>query len=242
MERILHSDLEKSRPRVLVVDDEPSLLRLVQHLLGQRDFEVIPVSNPSEAMTYLQAGGIDAVIVDAVMPIMNGYDFTKYLRRHPLFAALPILMLSRKRERADVEKALEAGVSDYLMKPVDPELLTEKLNLSLKRSGVDTTVYELSLAESTAGAIVPLDVSIIGISETGVSLKGAIDFPAESPLPLMSPLFERIGIQQPVCRVVSSERLESSGYKIKVKFVGASEDDLRKIRAYVHREAIKRKK
>lgn len=242
MEPITRADPEKALPRILVVDDEPSLLRLMNHVLSRYDFEVITVTNAAEAMTYLESGGVDAVIVDAVMPVTDGYALTRGLRQHPVFAALPILMLSRKRERKDVERALQAGVSDYLVKPLDPELLVEKLNLSLKKSGFERAVYELHYAEGVFEGQVHWMTSIVSLSETGVTLHSSVDFPPDYPIRFTSSLFREIGITVPVCRVVDGGERVDGGYRIQVKFVGISEDDLQKIRSFIHREATKRKK
>src|SRR6185312_14457496 len=85
-----------------------------------------------DALRLLSQKKFDLVITDAMMPKMTGLDLVRTIRRNPSFQHLPILMLTRKSDRSDVQKALEAGITDYVLKPIDEHLLLDKVTLSLK--------------------------------------------------------------------------------------------------------------
>jgi len=115
--------------RVLVVDDEPAILALLVQMLTRSRCTVTTAESANQAHTLLESGTaqFDCIITDAVMPGVSGYDFVTRLRKDPRFRELPVLMLTRKRHRKDVKLAVEAGVTDYVLKPIDEALLLEKL-------------------------------------------------------------------------------------------------------------------
>jgi DNA-binding response OmpR family regulator len=135
------ADKDKAEPapptRVLVVDDEPAILQFLNVLLTRSGCKVTMAESAVEARKMLDQDpkGFDCVITDAIMPEVTGYDFVTALRSDPKFVALPILMLTRKRHRKDVKLAVEAGVTDYVLKPIDDALLLEKLKICVAKRG-----------------------------------------------------------------------------------------------------------
>jgi DNA-binding response OmpR family regulator len=128
----------KPASRLLVVDDEPAVLEFLRALLSRSRYEVTTAESASEARRILdrETQAFDCVITDAIMPEVTGYAFVASLRTDPRYAQLPVLMLTRKRHRKDVKLAVEAGVTDYVLKPIDDALLLEKLKLCLSKRGV----------------------------------------------------------------------------------------------------------
>jgi DNA-binding response OmpR family regulator len=124
-------------PRVLVVDDEPAVLEVLKVVLGRAQCQVTTAETAQAAREILEQEptAFDCVITDAVMPDETGYDLVRALRAESRFARLPVLMLTRKRHRKDVKLAVEAGVTDYVLKPIDAALLLEKLKACLAKRG-----------------------------------------------------------------------------------------------------------
>jgi CheY-like chemotaxis protein len=116
-------------PRVLVVDDDPAALSLVDKILRSDSCLLTSVENAEQALQQLKAApsSFDLVIVDAMLPGMDGFQLIEQIHANPSWSALPVLMLTRKRQREDFKKALTAGAADYIMKPIDPPLLKEKV-------------------------------------------------------------------------------------------------------------------
>jgi CheY-like chemotaxis protein len=103
-------------------------------LLERHGMEVITAENGKDAIQILQKGvRIDAVLMDIMMPEMDGYDTMRAIRRMPQYQALPIVALTAKAMKGDREKCIEAGASDYISKPVDTDQLLSLLRVWVYR-------------------------------------------------------------------------------------------------------------
>ncbi len=113
---------------ILVADDFGSMRTQIRGLLGQMGFKnVIEARNGKEAMTLLEKDNIGFVISDWNMPDGNGLDFLRLVRGHEKHGDLPFLMVTGLTERENVIAAVEAGVSNYMVKPFTPETLEMKI-------------------------------------------------------------------------------------------------------------------
>jgi len=126
--------MDNQRPsRILVVDDEPGNLFLLEGLLSEEGFEVITALNGKDAITLAKSELPDVVLLDIMMPQMDGYQTIGVIRENPSFARLPIIALTAKAMKGDREKCLDAGASDYLAKPVNTDQLLATLRNWLHR-------------------------------------------------------------------------------------------------------------
>jgi CheY-like chemotaxis protein len=133
--RTVHSDKAVLAGRkVLLVDDDIRNVFAMTSVLERYDMEVIPAENGREALEELnKRPDVDVVLMDIMLPEMDGYEVTQTIRRQERFRGLPILALTAKAMKGDREKCLEAGCSDYVSKPVDTEQLLSVLRLWLHR-------------------------------------------------------------------------------------------------------------
>ncbi len=116
--------------RVLVVDDSRAIRRIVSDIMKQLNFEVIEAGNGLEALDRLQQyGAPDIVLVDWNMPEMNGLDFIRAVRANPIYADLPLMMVTTETEMERMALAFMAGVNEYVMKPFDKQTIHDKLQL-----------------------------------------------------------------------------------------------------------------
>lgn len=236
-----------SNPKVLVIDDEPSALKLVRALLTDAAYDVTVCDRPSEGLKLLSQMPVDCVITDAMMPEMSGLELVRSIRSQPSLARIPILMLTRKRQREDVTSAIQAGVTDYVLKPVDEQLLLDKIELCLSKGLGRKFVFRHFLNDARPNAGIQLEASIVSISESDMVLH--THCPAHSKLRfrLDSRIFAEIGIRQPEmafvsCRPLSSNVDSDFEYEVTYSFVGVPEEDLRKIRGWVRMREIQRRK
>ena len=118
--------MSKNR-RILICDDDPLLLDLVSHRLTTRGFDVVTAKHGGEALERLEEEIPDALVIDAMMPVVDGYELLRRVRENPRTATLPVVMLTARRQEQDVLVALELGVSDYLVKPFIPQELVVRL-------------------------------------------------------------------------------------------------------------------
>jgi two-component system KDP operon response regulator KdpE len=119
------------RPRVLVVDDEPQIVRALKVVLREAGFEAVPAETGSEALDLAAVRPPDAAIVDLVLPDTDGIAVTRTLRE---WSEMPILVLSAVGEEEQKVRALEAGADDYITKPFGARELIARLNAALRRA------------------------------------------------------------------------------------------------------------
>jgi twitching motility two-component system response regulator PilH len=112
-----------TRGTILLVEDDRSIRRYLEVILQRAGYCVITAADGLEAMKAALASSIDAVVTDAIMPHLNGYELCRFLRRHPKLSSLPVVLLSGL-ERADSSHEEEDRANVYLAKPVRPEELT----------------------------------------------------------------------------------------------------------------------
>ncbi len=112
-----------TRGTILLVEDDRSIRRYLEVILQRAGYCVITAADGLEAMKAVLASSIDAVVTDAIMPHLNGYELCRFLRRHPKLSSLPVVLLSGL-ERADSSHKEEDRANVYLAKPVRPEELT----------------------------------------------------------------------------------------------------------------------
>ncbi len=117
--------------RVLVVDDEPQILRALRIVLREADFDVLPAATAKEALDAAALRPPDAAIVDLVLPDGDGIEVTRALRE---WTAAPIIVLSAVGEEDEKVRALQAGADDYVTKPFGPRELVARLEAVLRRS------------------------------------------------------------------------------------------------------------
>lgn len=119
------------RPAVLIVDDEKRLRDFVRRNLEVRNFEALTAANGLEALAHFQNEQIDLVIIDLMMPHMNGLETIRRIRERSL---VPIIVLSALGEEADKVQALDLGADDYLTKPFGVDELLARIKAVLRRS------------------------------------------------------------------------------------------------------------
>ncbi|MBE7089875.1 MAG: response regulator transcription factor [Clostridiales bacterium] len=119
---------------ILVIDDEKNIRFAMKEILENEKYNVITASDGSEAFEKFATMHIDLVIVDIMMPNMDGYEFTKELRR--LNEELPVLMVSAKQLPDDRKKGFVVGIDDFMTKPVDAEELLLHVKALLRRSKI----------------------------------------------------------------------------------------------------------
>jgi two-component system KDP operon response regulator KdpE len=120
-----------TRRRVLVVDDEPQIVRALKVVLREADFEAVPAENASQALDLAAVRPPDAAIVDLVLPDGDGVEVTRRLRE---WSEMPILVLSAVGEEEQKVRALEAGADDYITKPFGARELVARLQAALRRT------------------------------------------------------------------------------------------------------------
>jgi len=129
---LIASDRPPVAQRILVVDDEPQILRALRVVLRDAGFEVVPAETAAEALDRAAVRPPQAAIVDLMLPDMDGVELTRLLRE---WSEMPILVLSAIGEEEQKVRALQAGADDYITKPFGSRELVARLQAALRRGG-----------------------------------------------------------------------------------------------------------
>jgi two-component system response regulator CpxR len=129
---------------ILIADDDTELCELLREYLGQEGFEVRLAFDGEQALAESRRPGLDAMVLDIMMPKMNGIDVLRNLRKE---SELPVIMLTARGEDLDRIIGLELGADDYLAKPANPRELLARIRAILRRSNTHSTVATLEVED-----------------------------------------------------------------------------------------------
>jgi two-component system KDP operon response regulator KdpE len=154
-------------PRILVVDDDPHILRAVRTNLKVRGYEVMTAPNGETALDVLGADAIDLILLDLSLPGMDGQDVIGRVRA---WSSVPIVVLSVREQQSEKVRALDAGADDYVTKPFGVDELLARMKAVLRRAGADRgdqAVLRFANVEvDLARGLVKLDGEPIHLSPT----------------------------------------------------------------------------
>ena len=124
--------------KILIIEDDPATQRLVDYSLKQEGYQIITASNGLEGIRKALGEAPDLIILDVMLPGMDGFEICYRLRSEPSTANLPILMFSAKAQEIDKDTGIKVGADDYLTKPSAPADIVNRVGklLAKKKSGV----------------------------------------------------------------------------------------------------------
>ncbi|MBI4965908.1 MAG: response regulator transcription factor [Desulfomonile tiedjei] len=122
-----------AKEKILVVDDEEDILELVRYNLAREGFRITCVASGEEALVKAKNENPDVILLDLMLPGVDGLDVCRRLRGNPATADTPIVMLTAKGEDADIVTGLELGADDYVTKPFSPRVLLARIKAVLRR-------------------------------------------------------------------------------------------------------------
>ncbi len=123
-----------SRAKILVVDDDPDILSLVRYNLEREGFSVLTAANGQDALQLVHSQPPQAIILDLMLPEVDGLEVSRQIKRDPTLSDIPVIMLTAKGEEVDRVVGFELGADDYITKPFSPRELILRLKAILKRS------------------------------------------------------------------------------------------------------------
>ena len=157
LHRTIGAEAEDTRPsegpasgqlrgrRVILIDDDMRNIFSLTSALEQHGLEVLFAENGRDGINLLRTSGeIDAMLIDIMMPVMDGYETIRAIREYAIYRSLPIIAVTAKAMVGDREKCIEAGASDYVSKPIDLDQLLAALRVQLARRGLNHQAFELA--------------------------------------------------------------------------------------------------
>jgi two-component system phosphate regulon response regulator PhoB len=140
------------KEKILVVDDEEDILELVRYNLDREGYQVVCAISGEEALAAAASERVDLIILDLMLPGIDGLEVARRLKQNTATREIPIVMLTAKGEEADVVAGLELGADDYVTKPFSPRILIARMKAVIRRRGGDIdlendvlTIRELSI-------------------------------------------------------------------------------------------------
>lgn len=122
-----------AKEKILVVDDEEDILELIRHNLSKEGYDITCAQSGEEALKFSARSSYDLMILDLMLPGVDGLEVAKRLKNNPDARHIPIIMLTAKGEEADVVAGLEIGADDYITKPFSPRVLLARIKAVLRR-------------------------------------------------------------------------------------------------------------
>lgn len=122
------------KPRLLIIDNDPVIARLIRMRFGE-DYEIFGSLSGTQLDTDLERSQPDLILLDAQLPLVDGFTLCRQIRKHPVYAARPVVMVSGSDVYTEVRKAFSAGVNQYLSKPFDLEVLNKTIQHLLAEPG-----------------------------------------------------------------------------------------------------------
>lgn len=151
--------------KILVVDDESLMRKLIKDFLVKKGYEIVEASNGELALDIFYAQkNISLILLDVMMPKLNGWEVVKEIRKS---SKLPIIMLTAKSDEKDELLGFELGVDEYISKPFSPKILVARIEAILRRTN---KIGESSQIRSKAGIVLDKNAHTLSIDETQIEL------------------------------------------------------------------------
>lgn len=132
------------KQKILVVEDDPHILKLIQYNLEKAGFDCLAAAAGDQAFEILDRQRVDLIVLDIMLPGMDGFELCKEIKKKQAWAAIPILMLTARAEEIDRVLGLELGADDYMVKPFSPRELILRIKAILRRGeSKDTASREI---------------------------------------------------------------------------------------------------
>tara|TARA_Y100000590_G_scaffold198203_1_gene225092 strand:+ start:1216 stop:1908 length:693 start_codon:yes stop_codon:yes gene_type:complete len=127
-------------PKILIIDDDKELTDLLEEFLGEHKYETLVYHNPVEALAFLKSKSVDLILLDIMLPEMNGLQVLRSIRESQ---EIPILMLTAKGDVSDKVVGLELGADDYMSKPFEPRELLARIQSILRRVKFSNSMVDI---------------------------------------------------------------------------------------------------
>ncbi len=114
--------------KIVLAEDEPQIARLVEFKLKKEGYQVTWKENGEEALEAIKADRPDLILLDVMMPVMDGYEVLRQLKKDENLKSIPVIILTARAQEGDVVKGIDAGAEDYITKPFHPTELLARVN------------------------------------------------------------------------------------------------------------------
>ncbi len=214
--------------KILIVDDNPADALIISSLVTQEGALAVTAANGHDALDLLHEEQFTAIIVDLQMPFMGGFELIKRIRRSESGPHLPVLVSSGRSDSANISQAIKLGANDYMVKPVDPVLFSEKFKRLL---GSDISWQEYRPVKNSEYKIAhcSLPYQMIGLSEVGITLLFSYRPEAGQIVEVTNNLFQKYECP-PIKAQIGKVTPKEGHFLVKLTFIGTTLPIQKKLR------------
>jgi len=144
--------------RILIIEDDPEIQEMLKYAFAQEGWKLTQAITGEEGLERLRKEGADCVVLDIMLPGMDGFKALKKIRADESLSALPVIMCTARGEEADVVAGLELGADDYVIKPYSPRVLAARIRASLRRK--ESAIAAEDSKEKTSWQHGPLSLDV----------------------------------------------------------------------------------
>ena len=137
---LTQKQIKPTKGKILVVDDEEDIVEVISYNLKKEGYQVLTASTGEEALKSIEIEKPNLVLLDLMMPGIDGLDVCRELKKNPEFENIPVVMLSARGDESDIVAGLELGATDYITKPFSHKILIARIKSALRRHSPDTKV------------------------------------------------------------------------------------------------------
>jgi len=163
-----------TQPKILIVDDEPFNVDYLEQELEELSYHIITASNGMEALDQVRNEKPDLILLDIMMPVMDGFAVLGELKTDPLLRSIPVIVISAVNDLESVVKGIQLGAEDYLPKPFEPTLLHARISASLEKKSLRD--QHRKLLHTFASEAVAEQLMVNGFSLGGQKIEASIMF------------------------------------------------------------------
>jgi two-component system phosphate regulon response regulator PhoB len=166
----------RGKAAILIIEDDPDIQDMLSLAMGNEGWKLFPAKTGEEGLALLQKEGADCLILDIMLPGMDGFKVLRKVKENPNTSDIPVIMTTAKGEEADIVTGLELGADDYVVKPYSPKVLTARVRAALRRKEENLKKEERTLwrqgklSLDTARHEVRYDEDLLDLSATEFAL------------------------------------------------------------------------
>lgn len=168
---MLSESWSKSKKRILIVDDEEDILELVTYNLEREGYQTVSAITGEQALKIVDDDKIDLMLLDLMLPGINGLEVANRIKRNPQKMNIPIIMLTARGEETDIVTGLELGADDYITKPFSPKILLARIKAVFRKNSAvdiekDEVIHHHGISIHPGRRIIKIDGKSIDLTYT----------------------------------------------------------------------------
>lgn len=204
----------------MIVEDNPSDLLIMQAVLKKQGLVTIDASNGFEGLERLDEFPFELFVVDLMMASMGGLEFIRRMRRNPKYEFTPVLIISSRSEAKDIQSALKAGATDYVVKPLDPVILENKIKKILGTVDHWEEYNFIDLDVDTTGTL-SSPLTLKSVSEVALSFESSVQLAVDKTYHIESNILKDWDLSPAQVKVLHCEKY-GLGFQVRADFVGVT--------------------